>query len=83
MQRGFQEQGGERTCASIPLKVTELQKLHPVLHIGGEIWDRIFAGAVLFCVYARATWGDLMRASSVIEDFGKSGTTQDHECTTT
>lgn len=71
--RGFQEQGGERTCASIPLKVTELQELHAVLHIGGEIWDRIFAGAVLFCVYARATWGDLMRASSVIEDFNRDG----------
>ena len=62
----------ERVQAS-PLKVTELQRLHHILNNDGDVWDRIFSGAVLFCTYARARWGDLMRASEVIADFDKSG----------
>ena len=62
----------ERVQAS-PLKVGELQKLHQILNNAGHIWDRIFSGAVLFCTYARARWGDLMRASAVIPDFDKRG----------
>lgn len=56
-----------------PLKVSELQCLHSLLHSEADLWDRIFAGAALFCIYARARWGDLMRAESVIEDYDRRG----------
>ena len=62
----------ERTQAS-PLQVSELCRLHTLLHTGQDLWDRVFAGAVLFCVYARARWGDLMRAASVIGDYDRNG----------
>ena len=62
----------ERAQAS-PLKVCELQCLHSLLHSEADVWDRVFAGAALFCIYARARWGDLMRAESVIEDYDRNG----------
>lgn len=42
-----------------PLKVDELRRLHDIL-LTGEVWDRVFAGAILFATYARARWADLM-----------------------
>ena len=56
-----------------PLKVKEVQLLHEVLWKGEDIWFRLFAGAALFCLYARARWGDLMRAEYVLVDCDSSG----------
>ena len=57
----------ERIQAS-PLKVAELQKLHDTLHGGDSSWTSYFCGCVLLCTYARARWGDLMRAERLIVD---------------
>ena len=62
----------ERIQAS-PLTIQELQRLHSLLYSDADLWDRVFAGAALFCIYARARWGDLMRAESVIEDYDRCG----------
>ena len=56
-----------------PLKVEEVQLLHSNLTNGSELWDRMFSGAALFCLYARARWGDLMRAEKVLIDRDNSG----------
>ena len=62
----------ERRQAS-PLLVKEVSKLHDVLEHGTEQWNRLFAGAALFCLYSRARWGDLMRAETVLIDCDSSG----------
>ena len=62
----------ERNQAS-PLKVKEVQQLHEVLSNGQDVWFQLFAGAALFCLYARARWGDLMRAEYVLVDCDSSG----------
>jgi hypothetical protein len=46
-----------------PLKVDELKMLHTKL-LTGETRDRIFSGAILFAVYSRARWSDLMHCSA-------------------
>ena len=56
-----------------PLMVKEVRLLHEVLSKGEDIWFRLFAGAALFCLYARARWGDLMRAEYVLVDCDSSG----------
>ena len=56
-----------------PLKVEEVKLLHSILTSGSELWDRMFSGAALFCLYARARWGDLMRAEKVLIDRDSSG----------
>ena len=57
----------DRVQAS-PLKVVELQKLHDTLHNSDSLWTSYFCGCVLLCTYARARWGDLMRAEKLIID---------------
>ena len=50
-----------------PLKVEELKTLHLRL-LTGDTWDKIFVGAILFAVYSRARWSDLMHCTEVILD---------------
>ena len=50
-----------------PLKVEELRRLQDIL-LTGEVWDRVFAGAILFATYARARWADLMHTDFVLVD---------------
>ena len=49
------------------LTVEELKKLHATL-MDGDVWDRIFSGSILFAVYSRARWADLMQCDQVILD---------------
>eukprot|EP00435_Cladocopium_sp_Y103_P066278 s379_g28.t1 len=49
------------------LKVDELKVLHRVL-CSGELWDRVFSGSILFAVYSRARWSDLMHCDQVFTD---------------
>ena len=50
-----------------PLKVDELKLLHRTL-IDGAPWDKVFSGAILFAVYARSRWADLMHCDEVFLD---------------
>lgn len=52
---------------SSPLMVVELLRLHDVLDSDDQ-WDRLFAGTVLFAVYARARWADLMHVGKLVVD---------------
>ncbi|CAE7377974.1 unnamed protein product [Symbiodinium sp. CCMP2592] len=52
-----------------PLTVDELSLLHDRLENTQDPWDRVFAGAVLLCVYSRARWSDLMHAEGIIYDY--------------
>jgi hypothetical protein len=54
-----------------PLSVEELRKLHEVLEHGQDAWNRMFAGATLFVVYARARWSDAQHSSKL--SFDKDG----------
>ena len=47
------------------LTVDELKKLHSTL-MNGDVWDRIFCGSILFAVYSRARWADLMHCDQVV-----------------
>ena len=57
-----------------PLLVVEIRRLHQLLDSSDDIWDRMFSGAALFCLYCRGRWGDVMRAERVIVDRDRSGT---------
>ena len=65
------------TCVvqASPLSVEELTKLHSVLHEQCS-WDAMFAGSVLFVVYARARWADAMHSCSLLQDRDDTGTTR-------
>ena len=58
-----------------PLTVEELAKLHEVLWIRSD-WNSVFAGAVLFVVYARAAWADAMHSSQLYPDRDDTGVTR-------
>ena len=58
-----------------PLTVEELAKLHEVLWIRSD-WNSVFAGAVLFVVYARAGWADAMHSSQLYPDRDDTGVTR-------
>ena len=60
-------------CQASPLLVKEVSKLHEVLEHGTDQWNKLFAGAALFCLYSRARWGDLMRAETVLIDCDSNG----------
>ena len=51
-----------------PFTVTQLKIFHTVLRESEEIWNRVMAGMVLFCVYARARWSDAQHTEELIED---------------
>ena len=49
------------------LKMDELRMLH-IKRLTGETWDLNFSGAILFAVYSRACWSDLMHCTEVLLD---------------
>ena len=51
-----------------PFTVTQLKIFHTVLRESEEIWNRVMAGMVLFCVYAGARWSDAQHTEELIED---------------
>ena len=56
-----------------PLLVVEVRRLHQLLDSSDDIWDRMFSGAAIFCLYCRGRWGDVMRAERVIVDRDSTG----------
>jgi hypothetical protein len=58
---------------SEPLTVKQLTLLHRVLFEDDEIWNRVFAGMLLFCVYARSRWSDAQHGEKLLEDVDSSG----------
>ena len=46
----------------------ELITLHGLTHDKVSWWDAVFAGAVLFVVYARARWSELFIAAMDFEE---------------
>ena len=57
-----------------PLSVKQLETLHRILFEDAEVWNQVFAGMLLFCVYARSRWSDAQHGDSILEDFDDSGT---------
>ena len=55
------------------LLVAEVRRLHTLLDSSDDIWDRMFSGAALSCLYYRGRWGDVMRAERVIVDKDDQG----------
>ena len=53
---------------AFPLRVDELKMLHTEL-LTGETWDMIFTRAILFAVYSRGSWSDLMHFRQVLRDW--------------
>ena len=47
-----------------PLTVADIWQLHLCLDTG-DAWDRVFSGAALFCIYARARWSDFIHGNCV------------------
>ena len=56
-----------------PLSVKQLETLHRILFEDAEVWNQVFAGMLLFCVYARSRWSDAQHGDSILEDFDESG----------
>ena len=63
-----------------PLKVDELKRLHAVLESDPMPWNRVFAGAVLMCVYGRSRWEDFVHAETLIWDEDAAGKVAFVEC---
>ena len=59
-----------------PFTVKQLQVFHAVLRESEEIWNRVMAGMILFCVYARARWSDAQHAEAMLEDRDSDGIIQ-------
>jgi hypothetical protein len=57
-----------------PLTVADIWHLHTCLD-NGDAWDKVFSGAALFCIYARARWSDFIHGNcirvDVLESSGK------------
>ena len=60
------------------LFVAEVRRLRKLLDTSDDVWDRLFSGAALFCLYCRGRWGDVMRAERVIVDRDSKGSSQNH-----
>ena len=56
-----------------PLSVKQLEILHNVLFNSDELWNRVFAGMLLFCVYARSRWSDAQHGEQFLEDYDETG----------
>lgn len=56
-----------------PLELEHLQKLHEILRIGDNLVDRLGAGVMLVCAYARARWSDLRYIHHVEIERSKNG----------
>jgi len=56
-----------------PLSVKQLEILHNVLFNSEELWNRVFAGMLLFCVYARSRWSDAQHGEEFLEDYDETG----------
>jgi hypothetical protein len=56
-----------------PLTVKQLETLHHVLFTDEQMWNRVFAGMLLFCTYARSRWSHAQHAEMLIEDTDSSG----------
>ncbi len=55
------------------LFVAEVRRLRKLLDTSDDVWDRMFSGAALVCLYCRGRWGDVMRAERVIVDGDSKG----------
>ena len=64
-----------------PLTVEEMTKLHTILQTECG-WSSVFSGAVLFAVYARSRWADLMHSSHLHPDKDDQGITRYLEAAT-
>ena len=63
---------GRKPQQAEPLSVRDVCLLHEVLD-SGQVWDRAFAGACLFCIYARARWSDFCHGDTLRLDFSADG----------
>ena len=63
----------EKANQAAPLKVSEVQMLHDALESSQDIWDRVAAGAFLFCIYSRARWSDFIHGHSIELDTLEDG----------
>ena len=62
----------KRPSQAAPLTVNELQTLHDILSDHRmDAWDRLFSGATLFCVYARARWSDFQHGDHLTADMNE------------
>ena len=63
---------GRKPQQAEPLTVRDVCLLHEIQD-SGQVWDRAFAGACLFCIYARARWSDFCHGDTLRLDFSADG----------
>lgn len=66
-----------------PFKVKQLQKLHSILSSEADPWNRVMAGMILFCTYARSRWSDAQHAEDLFWDMDNDGNWSSFEIKTT
>ena len=59
---------------STPLTVKQIVRFHEVLKNDEQIWNRLFAGMALFCIYSRARWSDAQHSEKLLDNRDMSGT---------
>ena len=55
----------EKAKQAAPLKMADLISLHETLAGSKDPWDKVMAGACLFCVYSRARWSDFIHGGRI------------------
>ena len=55
-----------------PLTVADVRHLLYVLE-QGDVWDKVFSGGALFCIYSRARWSDFIHGSCLPLDAQTDG----------
>ena len=63
----------EKAKQAAPLKMADLISLHETLAGSKDPWDKVMAGACLFCVYSRARWSDFIHGGHIELDFLSDG----------
>ena len=67
---GITRRGAKRgRTKAHPLRVCDLEVLHTLLESADSLWDKLFSGACLACLYMRARWSDFQHTCAFNIDY--------------
>ena len=69
---GITRRGAKRgRTKAHPLRVCDLEVLHTLLESADSVWDKLFSGACLACLYMRARWSDFQHTCAFNIDYSE------------
>ncbi|CAE7843517.1 unnamed protein product [Symbiodinium sp. KB8] len=69
---GITRRGAKRgRMKAHPLRVCDFEVLHTLLESASSMWDKLFSGACLACLYMRARWSDFQHTCAFSIDYSE------------